>query len=310
MAPAKQTPGVYINELNAFPNSIIAVPTAVPVFVGYTQGNTYQGKNYQNTAVPISSLTDYIAFFCNGQQPTTCNTQFTVAKASNPTDADVTIAGIGYNLTPQAGTMFYLYNSLLLFFQNGGATCYVVSVGTYDKEGAQGPSIKHFYDADNNVNIFNTLSNVNEPTLVLIPDALLFSTAADYYTLMNASLNHCGEMQSRMALIDVYGGSTITNLQTFINLSQQTDANGNSLDPVGQLRGGINSQYVNYGAAYYPFVNTAIVQQNQITSSNIAGGLYSRPCRPKWHAQLIKRYTYQSKLPTGNTGCSRLHNTN
>lgn len=287
MAPAKQTPGVYINELNAFPNSIIAVPTAVPVFVGYTQGNTYQGKNYQNTAVPISSLTDYIAFFCNGQQPTTCNTQFTVAKASNPTDADVTIAGIGYNLTPQAGTMFYLYNSLLLFFQNGGATCYVVSVGTYDKEGAQGPSIKHFYDADNNVNIFNTLSNVNEPTLVLIPDALLFSTAADYYTLMNASLNHCGEMQSRMALIDVYGGSTITNLQTFINLSQQTDANGNSLDPVGQLRGGINSQYVNYGAAYYPFVNTAIVQQNQITSSNIAGGFTPDPADPNGMPNLL-----------------------
>jgi phage tail sheath protein FI len=30
------TPGVYTQELNAFPNSVVAVPTAVPAFVGYT----------------------------------------------------------------------------------------------------------------------------------------------------------------------------------------------------------------------------------------------------------------------------------
>lgn len=32
-----RTPGVYINELNAFPNSVVEVASAVPAFVGYTE---------------------------------------------------------------------------------------------------------------------------------------------------------------------------------------------------------------------------------------------------------------------------------
>ena len=31
-----KTPGVYINELNAFPNSVVPVATAVPGVIGYT----------------------------------------------------------------------------------------------------------------------------------------------------------------------------------------------------------------------------------------------------------------------------------
>ena len=36
MKPMK-TPGVYIVEKNAFPNSVVQVATAVPAFVGYTE---------------------------------------------------------------------------------------------------------------------------------------------------------------------------------------------------------------------------------------------------------------------------------
>ena len=32
-----KTPGVYIEEKNVFPNSIVALPTAVPAFIGYTE---------------------------------------------------------------------------------------------------------------------------------------------------------------------------------------------------------------------------------------------------------------------------------
>ena len=37
MAGAYKTPGVYIVEKNAFPNSVVEVATAVPAFVGYTK---------------------------------------------------------------------------------------------------------------------------------------------------------------------------------------------------------------------------------------------------------------------------------
>jgi len=46
MNPATiQTPGVYIQELNTFPNSVAGVPTAVPAFIGYTPQASY-GENH------------------------------------------------------------------------------------------------------------------------------------------------------------------------------------------------------------------------------------------------------------------------
>lgn len=56
--------GVYINELNAFPNSIVGVPTAVPAFIGYTSKASYEGKSYANVARKISSLSDFEAIYC------------------------------------------------------------------------------------------------------------------------------------------------------------------------------------------------------------------------------------------------------
>ena len=35
-----KTPGVYIVEKNAFPNSVVEVTTAVPAFIGYTANTT------------------------------------------------------------------------------------------------------------------------------------------------------------------------------------------------------------------------------------------------------------------------------
>lgn len=44
MSKARTTPGVYITEQNAFPNSVVAVATAVPVFIGYCRKSRIQWK--------------------------------------------------------------------------------------------------------------------------------------------------------------------------------------------------------------------------------------------------------------------------
>jgi phage tail sheath protein FI len=44
MSKTIKTPGVYINEVNAFPNSVQEVPTAIPAFIGYTSRTEYEGK--------------------------------------------------------------------------------------------------------------------------------------------------------------------------------------------------------------------------------------------------------------------------
>ena len=51
-----KTPGVYIVEKNAFPNSVVEVATAVPAFIGYTEKASNKGKPLLNKAWRISSM--------------------------------------------------------------------------------------------------------------------------------------------------------------------------------------------------------------------------------------------------------------
>jgi phage tail sheath protein FI len=46
--PVMKTPGVYIVEKNAFPNSVVEVATAVPAFIGYTELASNKGKSLRN----------------------------------------------------------------------------------------------------------------------------------------------------------------------------------------------------------------------------------------------------------------------
>jgi len=63
MSTVMKTPGVYIQEKDAFGNSIVPVPTAVPVFIGYTEKTSYNGKKLVNKAVKCTSLADFLAIF-------------------------------------------------------------------------------------------------------------------------------------------------------------------------------------------------------------------------------------------------------
>jgi hypothetical protein len=58
-----KTPGVYIQEKDAFGNSVVPVPTAVPVFIGYTEKTAFAGQSLVNTPVKISSFADFTAMY-------------------------------------------------------------------------------------------------------------------------------------------------------------------------------------------------------------------------------------------------------
>lgn len=67
--PELQVPGVYIQEPEGVPNSVVGAATAVPVFVGYTPQASYQGKPYMNVPVKITSFADFMTFFCLPAEP-------------------------------------------------------------------------------------------------------------------------------------------------------------------------------------------------------------------------------------------------
>src|SRR3978361_374520 len=58
-----KTPGVYVVEKNAFPNSVVEVATAVPAFIGYTEFADNKGTSLAKKAWRITSMAEFHAYF-------------------------------------------------------------------------------------------------------------------------------------------------------------------------------------------------------------------------------------------------------
>ncbi len=246
MAQRLATPGVYIEEKNAFSNSVVGLPTAVPVFIGYTETAFKGGKSVMNRAVRITSLAEYHTYF--GAGPTA---KFTISPASGA-DFDFAVGNDKYLLEQTAQTKFMLYNAMRLFFDNGGGICYVLSVGHYTKPDGSA-NVVEFTPLKEALNI---LIAEEEPTLLLAPEAVLLD-AENCYSLYKLMLNHCGDkMKNRFAVLDVHSG--------FNKRSYDEE------DVIRGFREGVGSNFLNYGAGYYPWIHTTIVQTNELDYRNIA----------------------------------------
>ena len=126
---AMKTPGVYIVEKSAFPNSVVEVATAVPAFIGYTEKADNKGKSLSDHPWRITSMAEFHNYFGFGPA---VQFGFAAAPPATPTTPPpaFSLSGTGYALE-QAKGKYLLYYSMLLFFQNGGGTCYIVSIGHY-----------------------------------------------------------------------------------------------------------------------------------------------------------------------------------
>jgi hypothetical protein len=266
------TPGVYTQEINAFPNSVVAVPTAVPAFVGYTPRADYKGKSLLGKPCKISSLADFLTYFGVMQPsspgappvPAAPNGQYDPVYYLSPSAGlgDLTIGGKPYDLVPDAGTIFYLYNSIRLFYANGGGDAYVVSVGNYGKP--VGKPITAGADLVNpNVKLadflqaLTALADEDEPTMLVIPDANLMK-ATENATLMQSMIRFCGSTKASMvALLDVQGGLAPDPIAW--------------PDAITSFRTNVGINFLNYAAAYFPFLETTITQGQDLDFTNAGG---------------------------------------
>tara|TARA_B110000046_G_scaffold184300_1_gene222424 strand:- start:142 stop:1614 length:1473 start_codon:yes stop_codon:yes gene_type:complete len=236
MAQVLATPGVYIEEKSAFPSSAVQVATAVPAFVGYTEKAVRANKSLKNIPTRITSLGEFHQYF--GGAP---KTTFSVS------EDDVT----GFKVEVDDSTKFNLYRSLRLFFSNGGSTCYIVSVGDY----SSGVKFKDLND-DATESGIPTLLKYPEPTMVVVPDAVLLEDN-DCFEVQKAMLAHCGrDTNSRIAVIDVLNGDK----------PRTYDDN----DVIVKSREGVGNNFLQWGASYYPYLNTTIVQGDEVDFSNIS----------------------------------------
>lgn len=252
---AYKTPGVYILEKDAFPNSVVEVATAVPAFIGYTEKADNKGTPLRNRAWRITSLTEFVDYYGG---PPAARFKLAEVKLDDAGEDDVVVPDPAnpdgprkaYHMTQDSGA-YLLYYSMQLFFQNGGGPCYIVSVGGYTSA----------IELDAFETGLEVLRKEQEPTMVVVPDAMLLkgteeSPSASAVSVQQAVLKHCGEvMKNRFAILDVYDG-----------YRDRRDPAG---DPIAHFRDALGVNNLHFAAAYYPWLETTIVPETALSFVNV-----------------------------------------
>ncbi len=146
------------------------------------------------------------------------------------------------------GQPYIFFNALRFFYQNGGGPCYIVSVGNYTDDISLQPL----------QNAIQFLEKEEEPTMLVIPEAIKLQQS-DCFTLQENMLNHCGEeMQNRVAILDIYEG-----------YQPQTN-DGNNV--ITTFRDNIRINNLSYGASYYPWLRTTIMNTSEVSLNNLSSG--------------------------------------
>lgn len=90
-----------------------------------------------------------------------------------------------------------------------------------------------------------------EITLVVIPEAVNLNSNEEFRDIQQQMLSHCGDrMKNRFALLDIY---------------PKADENTNIEDQVTIFCTNIGSNFLSYGAAYFPWLNTSVVGDRDLT---------------------------------------------
>lgn len=225
MPSTYKTPGVYIEEISTLPASIAQVETAIPAFIGYTERAIKNGKPLQNVPTKIDSLLEYEEYFGKGPE----------IIISVDLNTDNSVDTVSFN------SSFCLYDSMRMFFSNGGGECYIVSVETY--ENADVTTAK-----EDMITALETLRKEDEPTLLLFPDAVnLIADGAKLGELQKTALKQCYDLQDRFCIFDLLNGD------------EDLDWENSSSETVEEtFRNNIGVQYLKYGAVYYPSLKTTL----------------------------------------------------
>ncbi|MCD2449913.1 phage tail protein [Methylicorpusculum oleiharenae] len=210
MAQAYKTPGVYIEEIPKFPPSIAAVETAIPAFIGYTEKAVRDGETLINKPIRIESIAEYELYF--GGSPSQNVTLFLDTN--------------NQFVRSEAFAKLYLYDSLRLFYANGGGKCYIVSVGPFPVSVSSATLEAALL----------LLEQEDEPTLIVAPDVV--SDTNGPYEFQKQALVQCNKLQDRFVICDLT--QSVTN--TAFNAS------------VTAFRNSIGINFLKYGAAYGPWI--------------------------------------------------------
>lgn len=229
-----KTPGVYIEEVATLPASVVAVATAIPAFIGYTEKGASLGLT------KINSMLEYIEHFGNPDQ------RVFVAHGDGADNTGDTADDV-YTVEPRYSEKFPMYYQVRMFYANGGGTCYISSAGAYPA------------DIDGTINIaqvklaIDAVRRVDEVTLLLCPDAQGTASVFEHGELNKYLLQQCADLQDRFAILDTKTPES--------PVTPVTEAAG--------FRDNVGTENLKYGAAYYPTLNTGVLLEFSTAKTEI-----------------------------------------
>lgn len=225
---AYKTPGVYVEEITTLAPSVVAVETAIPAFIGYTETAVDAGGN-NLTFVPtrITSLLDYQALFGGDFVPA----MYQVVLDTTAGNAVGAVSPLNAGNTERR---YRLFSCVRHYYANGGGPCYIVSVGAYTDAPALGTSTTGLLGG------LTSVAPVDDPTLLVFPDGVSLSVA-NMGALQVAALAQCETLQDRFVIMDLCQGDQPASL---------------ALDPIANFRQNVGTNSLKYGAAYYPWLQT------------------------------------------------------
>lgn len=221
-------PGVYIREISTLRLSVAGVETAIPAFVGYTEKAERVGEGASLHMHPkrISSFREFREMY-GGPKPERFS--FNIIDTYN-NRGELSNRQFTSKISPDAPSPYKLFYSLQLYFSNGGGPCYIVSVGTYEDEIILGCTEK----GTGLLGGLRVVEQLDEPTLLVFPDAVSLNTVKEYGAMVKEALAQCRRCRNRFTIIDKYDDQTT----------------------LSEFRAALDSKHLDYGAAYYPFLRS------------------------------------------------------
>ena len=207
---------------------------AIPVFVGYTEHINNVKKDVENVrAVEVHSLLDFEKRFGTGPQ---IDIQSIHLKNHRLLEVD--------SVELEEQSVYFLYESLKLYFRNGGEKCFVVSIGSYD----QGTSVKHFKSG------IECAAGIQDATFLCVPDASILAKMGrsdDFLEIQSYCLRIANRLKDRIVLLDWHPYSQSLPSQNFL---MTTDKGCNSTKSSSTKSSFLPDGGSSFGAAYYPWV--------------------------------------------------------
>ena len=224
-----KTPGVYIKEISKMPPSIAEVDTAIPAFIGYTQqAQKNNAGDLLLKPTKVTSLLEYENYFGKAAPES-----IDVFLEEN-TNTNTFSAKISRDIS---ATLYRMYYALQMFFNNGGGKCYIISTGNYNDTVERGDTTT----PRGLLGGLSILEKEDEPTIIVFPDTVELSNN-DYKDVFESALAQCKNLRDRFTILDLY------------------DDTGNVGNDISNFRNTISSrsEFLKYGAAYYPRLLTSL----------------------------------------------------